>query len=600
MRVLRGTPRRGRPRKYFPDRPATQAEIMQSRRSEQRKLKLENVAVLDFETDPFDDLKQTPVYPFTACLYSRNFDPVVIWNENYEEFIAELWQVIEELPEDYTIYAHNGGKFDYMFFIHKLRGSVSFKGRGIMSASIHTKSGHKHELRDSFHLIPEKLAAYAKDDFDYSWMLKEKRNKHRDAIIKYMVSDCKYLLDIVTGFLEDFGFKLSIGQAAMAELKKHYKVKRIGEHTDEWLRSYFFGGRVECLAGRGHFMGNYKLYDVNSMYPYVMANFAHPVGNNYSRRRSGSVDENTIFIELECTNHGALVRRNDNNDTSAQEKEGVFFTTVWEYEAALDLGLIENVNIIGMIDCDMRSDFSKFILPLYAKRQLTKKALGKLKRNGITDGEEYLTVKKDDLFLKLLMNNAYGKFAQNPRRYKDHYITEPFAPPPAGFEDYRPQYECPEYWIWQKPAPATRFNNVGTAASITGAARAVLMRAIHGATDAIYCDTDSLICKDIGANTFIHNEELGAWDLEDEFVEIIINGKKTYACKKAKTLDKSDVFKIRSKGVPEGRLGWGEMLRILHGETIAVPAKAPTITKTGRQVYITRNIRATAPIKEHV
>src|SRR6185312_8763742 len=54
--------------------------------------------------------------------------------------------------------------------------------------------------------------------------------------------------------------------------------KKIGEHTDEQLRPWFFGGRVECLAGAGHFVagnGGYKLYDVNSMYPSAMANGLH-------------------------------------------------------------------------------------------------------------------------------------------------------------------------------------------------------------------------------------------------------------------------------------------------------------------------------------
>ena len=142
-------------------------------------------------------------------------------------------------------------------------------------------------------------------EFDYQKMRKGKRRAHKQEILDYLISDCVYLLDIVQGFINTFDFKISIGQAAMAELRRHYKVQTIGENTDGSLREYFFGGRVECLAGRGHFVGDYRLYDVNSMYPYVMANYAHPISGNYTKRKKGGITENTIFLEVRCRNNGA-------------------------------------------------------------------------------------------------------------------------------------------------------------------------------------------------------------------------------------------------------------------------------------------------------
>jgi hypothetical protein len=194
------------------------SERKKKHRAKMRKLSIDNIAVLDFETDPFDNLSTDEIKPFTACLYSDNFEPVIIWEEDEEKFVDGVIEAIESLPESYTIYAHNGGKFDYMFLLRRLKGEVMFKGRGIMTATV-----GKHQLRDSFHIIPDRLANYKKDHIDYSNMKKNKRHKFKQQIIAYMISDCKYLLDLVKGFATRFGLKLSIGQAAMVEIRKHYK-----------------------------------------------------------------------------------------------------------------------------------------------------------------------------------------------------------------------------------------------------------------------------------------------------------------------------------------------------------------------------------------
>src|SRR5262249_20298591 len=163
---------------------------------------------------------------FTACLYSDEFEPIIFWETDHAKLCRSIVEAIRALPHAFTIYAHNGGRFDFLFLVSHLRGDVRFKGRGIMSARI-----GKHELRDSFHIIPERLAAWQKDHFDYSRMLKTNRNNWRKEIIDYMVADCRYLLDIVKKFVDDFGFKLSIGQAAMAQLKTFYTVKKLSAGT---------------------------------------------------------------------------------------------------------------------------------------------------------------------------------------------------------------------------------------------------------------------------------------------------------------------------------------------------------------------------------
>lgn len=583
---------RGRPRTHFSDRAATGAETKRAFRQVEAQQKLENIAVLDFETDPFDVETQDRIEPFTACLYSDNFEPVIIWDENFDSFTDKVLEAIRQLPERYIIYAHNGGKFDFMFLVHKLRGRVSFKGRGIMSAKV---AGH--ELRDSFHIIPDRLSAFHKEEFDYSKLTKPKRNKYRDEIIDYMVSDCRYLLQIVKGFVARFGFKLSIGMAAMANLKRFYKVGKLADLTDAALRPYFYGGRVECLAGKGHFVGKYKIYDVNSMYSEAMANYRHPISQNYEKRRKGGIGPNTCFLEVECQNWGALVcRSEDGLETTATKDFGTFFTTIYEYNTALELGLINNVNIVSVIDNAEFSDFSKHIVPIYEGRQETKKKIKLLENAGQMNTPEYWDTKQEDMFLKFLLNTGYGKFAQNPRRFKEWYITDPDDKAPEGFEDSgMPNFRNDQYAMWSRPAPRQSFNNVGTAASITGAARSILMRAIHNAIDPIYCDTDSIICKSL-SGVEIDHAKLGAWKLEREIDEIIINGKKLYAYKYSDKDGQTAKPVVKSKGA--ANVTWESMVDMYNGAVVPFVNPAPTLDKTGRQIYMVRNLRATAqPMK---
>jgi hypothetical protein len=283
------------------------------------------------------------------------------------------------------------------------------------------------------------------------------------------------------------------------------------------------------------------------------------------------------------------------------------------------LGMIDQVDIHMSLDCLLSTDFSKFVLPLYEKRQRCKQALADLRSQGLLGTTAYIETHRDDTFGKLLMNNAYGKLAQDPARYKEHYLTDPgFGKPikyrspaekppaewlksiyemgqPDGDQFLVPYYECAQFDMWAKPAPGFRYRNVGTAASITGAVRSVLMRALTKAVQPIYCDTDSIIALDL-PGVELSKTALGAWDIEDHFSEVVIAGKKSYGARYAQPKRQSDgslaTFKIRSKGTQEP--SWDQLLHMLQGGVVHMVNRAPTITKWGDQHYIERCIRATA------
>lgn len=545
-----------------------------------RRKQKTKIAILDMETDPFDNDNQNDIYPFLAVLYSGDFC-YVIWQENWQRLIEELLGLIESLNGRYLIYAHNGGRFDYMFLVHKLRGQVSFKGRSLMSAKI-----GQHELRDSLHIIPEALEnAAGKERIDYGWFTKRERQKHRTEIIEYCISDCKYAFGIVSAFIERFGTPLTIGQAAIRELRKEYDVARLSDGTDALFRKWFLGGRVDCF-GSGLFSGDFRVYDVNSMYPSVMANYPHPIGSDFLV--NDRIRSNTVFITLECNNYGAFLSRKEHGGLTSQLRHGVFHTTIWEYEVAMRHGLISNSKIIQTVEFNKFSDFSKFVIPLYEGR----KRVRELKKKAEQSGDQYMARKyaQDEKFMKYLLNNAYGKFAQNSRRWKNYFISDPNDKPDIEELSDIPEVLNNDYWIWSKPCPDLRFNNVATAASITGAARSVLLDALVASHSPLYCDTDSIICSRLDDSVKIDAFELGAWDLEAKANMFIGAGKKLYGYHMPDKEPPKD-YHIRAKGM--NGVTWQDLLDISHGKVLSKTMNAPTLTKDGAQHYITRELRNT-------
>lgn len=531
--------------------------------------------------------------PFVAEVYCTDFTHV-FWSDDPDQLIDQICCFFDTLDtgNKWIGYAHNGGKFDWLFFVKKLRGYVSFKGRALMSAKIGPV-----EIRDSMHILPAGLANYKKKKFDYSLLLKRNRNKpeNKPIILDYLHSDCVYLYDLVKHFTDNHGFKLSIGQAAIGLLKNDYKIECLSEHADAYLREYFFGGRVECLQGPGIFNGQYALDDINSSYPFALANYEHPVSAAYTVRSNkwgGKVYPNpqTVFLELKCVNFGALGARDQDGTLTFNKPAGIFKTTIWEYETARRLNLIRDVQILKCIDFPIRTNFSRVVVPLYDERLRLKDLLDN------KDHPDFDELSRQDLDRKFLLNNMWGKFAQNSRDFCDYFYSDWSEKPPGeciGPFKFRDEDEGiwtldssvdGEFIVWKKPVQIHRFLNVATGASVTGAARARLLERIATSDDPVYCDTDCVISRATG--DIEKSNVLGAWKREADISRCVIAGKKLYGYRGTKE-------KIRCKGAQD--LFWDELEAVASGITVEKSAKAPKISKTGHQSYMDRNISLTCP-----
>ena len=526
------------------------------------------LAVIDLETDPFK-YGRVPA-PFAAGFYDgQTF--VKTWGD---DCIAQMLAHLRDYKDELVIYAHNGGKFDYWYLAHAISSPLSFIDSRLVKARL-----YHHELRDSLKILPFRLAEYQKDKIDYRKMERSKRERYKNEIIDYLRGDCVYLYELIEQFRAQFGNVLTIGGAAMREIKARYEIEHITQTEDAELRPYFHGGRCEAFK-IGEIKGDWKLYDVNSLYPHVMAEFQHPHGIIGSSAKHIPEYAPFYLAHIVAESAGALPVR---TKTGLEFPHGIVesFCTMHEINAALELGLIKIREVKRCLIFEQTRNFREFVYHFNQMKMDAEKRGDKAMR----------------LFAKLIMNNGYGKFAQNPERFREFELFD--TAEACETNGYAIDGEIPMITpglsrvIGEIPAQLRRdsYYNVATAASITGAARSVLMRALHSAKDAIYCDTDSIVCTKLNAP--IDPLKLGHWKLETEFDTFFCGGKKLYAAARAGTFyacgsdGEKRPIKCASKGAP---MKPEDIADVARGKAKTVPIEAPSLRIGESARFIERTI----------
>lgn len=528
------------------------------------KSRARRIMVLDLETDPFQR-GGADIQPFVWGIFDGDrFEHR--WGT--EGCIRSLVERIED--EHAIIYAHNGGQFDFLFMVEHLAGDVLVINGRIVEAKI-----GKATLRDSFMILPRPLAEIGpKHDFDYAKMRPAVRDRHRRAIVDYLEQDCRVLHGAVLRFHERFGRKLTMSSASMAELRKEIErserrdagitLQRLSLEKDAAIRPFFIGGRVQVLEG-GVIEDGMRYFDCNSMFPHVMKKYAHPTGNQWMPARD--LDE-ADFATVEATAEGCLPWRSDDGRLVYPRDRRVFKVTGHELRAAMQLGRVRVHAIHQAITFPVRRVFDAFVNTFYT-----------LRREAQAAGDASLA-----MFYKDVLNRAYGRFALNPDGIlRWQVVPNGQAPDEEGFE---PRFVGDKVTFWAKAAEdqdkRRAMGNVATAASITGAARAELMFAMHTAERPIYCDTDAVIARDLERPI---GTEIGDWKIEAEGDRVAIAGKKLYVMWKG-----PEVVKMACRGV---RLTGSQIEKVARGEAQWWLADAPSISIAGVQTFMKRQIRAT-------
>ena len=528
--------------------------------------KIKRWAVADCETDAFDGRE---ISPFVWGFIDSDGERKIFWNT--AEFVEHV-QAFEGM-----VYAHNGGRFDWLqagVVEHLENGEVKIINSRLASAKL-----GQAELRDSFLCLPAALEKFgAKMTFDYEILKRERAKdrygKNRQKIEQYLMQDCVALFDMMEVFIDRFGFSLTQAGAAlktwenMGGEKRRYSVAH-----DEKFRPFYFGGRCEVFEYGAPLRGKFKLFDVVSMYPAGMVDI-HPAGTDYYMSTDYKNSPGWTFWTVDATSAGAFPVR-DKHGITFPRGRNTYHVTGWELQAALETGTVTIHAARGWIP--RRTETLKpYVEKFYAEKKAADES-GDIVGRTIS---------------KIFLNSLYGKYAANPAGYFDYQIIDAgrlWAKDDAGAWVY-PGWEMHamigESDIIRRQAKNPQYFDVALAASITGWARARLWRAVCASGRPIYCDTDSLLCEDLGCP---EGSELGDWKLEhDDICAAHIAGKKLYALEL-----KTGKYKTAHKGVSSLDIEVEDIKRICAGEVVEIFRSAPSFKINGAQSFIDRKLRKT-------
>lgn len=461
------------------------------------------------------------------------------------------------------------------------------------------------------------------------------RRFYRNEIISYLKQDCVGLYDGLTEFFERYGMELTLASIAFKVLKKQFNYEQVNtkENYDDKFRPYYYAGRVQFYKlGKCETPGGYKIADINSAFSHAMLQ-PHWYSSEYRATDKISPEhKNQSFYDITCDSNGALPSRGrDKSVDFPKVKKHRFFATGWELFTGIDLGLISNVEYHVIYVPDEVLDFAPYVDYFYKLKSDADLEIKHLKQNKDTlPKDEYdsrlAKANADRDFAKLFLNSLYGKFALNPREFRDVKICRNrdecpddviistkllkqidehkrnTGHDPKGYytrkdvdgvlrwhkKVWEHSYEDPESGInfWQRPSHGPeaqkplRFYNVCTAASVTGCVRAYLARSMAKCGDVIYCDTDSIIAADISALEI--GSGLGQWKLEKDNQTVWLGGKKLYACR---GVDKK--WKKASKGV---RLSAGDIVDVCEGIEKSYSFDAPNFSVFSKSHFTTRRV----------
>jgi len=297
------------------------------------------------------------------------------------------------------------------------------------------------------------------------------------------------------------------------------------EKALDLARSSYYGGRVEAFF-IGKREGDFYLLDVNSMYPFVMANNSFPthLRSVYKRVKLGDLPamlaEHLVVADVDLkTDEPAYPYR---TPTGLICPVGQFRTVLPTPELVDALAHFRIVRVHSAAVYDGAQLFEGYVTTLYGLRK-SYQAAGNLPF-------EYLC--------KLMLNSLYGKFGQRGRVFQDAGIAqtsdaktwEEWDADTKRFVRYRQFGGLVQ--TWQNEGES--FNShPAVAAHVTSYARLWLWKLITtaGRQHVFYCDTDSLVVDksgyDILASAYL-GDGLGELKLVKQFSRMTIHGAKDY------------------------------------------------------------------------
>ena len=509
-----------------------------------------------------------------------------------------------------TVYAHNGGGWDWLSFIEWVIAknpdqrfrTIEDGGKKIIAVRVPV--GHKCTLKlvDSLRLLgcslekasqtylgigkvenggklPEWLWENQRETY-WSYALRDTENLHKIL--------CKFSDMVFTKIAPIGKLGLTLPSTALRCFTTGYLDREVtipeAQGVKDFLREGYVGGRVEVFKS-GYFP-RVKVYDFNSLYPSVMASTNVPTTGSVTHTTKCDIDRTGIFrvrfIQGDRSKLPLLLL----GGLGAYAGAGVFFTNELRRLIRMAKGKIDVIE--GFHFDNEAVLFKKYSETLYDLR--------KLDHNGPLGNTA-----------KLLANSLYGKTAQRggsneTGRFDVGEVTALIneTDEKTGKPVYKVETVNEEQGIYSvSRTKSPNFEHVGIAGTITSESRARLWESFDSGT--VYCDTDSIHTVNVADNDRVTSLDFGKLKLEYDG-EAVYVGKKMYA------LRNKDTEKVRAKGIRVGgrngfSLSFDSLRTLADGAIIPCTFKgASTASKVlrGKTACVfmeqTRRIRKTANV----
>jgi hypothetical protein len=499
--------------------------------------------VIDIETK--NGLSPKPDNFVFGVIYGRDVTMVM---RSVDEFYKEL---SKRKYRNKKIFAHNG-EFDFSGIFGNIILNVD--NSSIFNGKFISAKYNDVTLCDSFNVLPTSVKKLGEliglekldtpDEF-----LQGDDIKITPLMIDYCIRDCEIVFNSLLNVFEMVGgIRITIASLSMYYFRKDFLDKPIiyNELNDQFFDSYY-GGRTEAFK-IGKCKG--KVFDINSLYPYIMTITPFPDTKNlkkydrisvghfhYLLKRKEGIFKGKIFHRK---THLGYIPYKDEKSGKLLFPTGYFNVAVNfnELRFAIEQGVVEIISVDYVICASkMKSPFINYVNQIYSLRLKTE--------------NEFLKY-----FYKLVMNSLYGRFGMRKKYQSTYYDQIPYeliSELKQNFEYYElklfshKRNDC--YLVTENKKNEKMFFSIPSIASyITSAARVELLRGLlSNQKSVLYCDTDSIFIEGEPQEIKI-GDKLGEWKKEEKTV-IEVRGLKNYSIRDNDGMEKKIIKGVNKRSV---------------------------------------------------
>lgn len=434
---------------------------------------------------------------------------------------------------NYTFYAHNGGKFDFVLLIreslinykniHIDPKSVVELNKAFIGASL-VKGDLRINFKDSLRLLPQSLKALCLD-FNVKYKKLDEKIKHDDINLKnynsksifpllyiYLRNDCLGLIEILKTFslsvYKETNINITSCYTGASLAKKNYfsnyynhlknPIYTLSDDIDNFIRKGYAGGRNEAFH-IGKIQEKIYYLDFTSLYPYT-GTFKLP----YDKPTQSTIDDYKILTLEDLKSrfgfYNVMVRTIDKTKKpihGMKSKNGLFIFPILDSWTLFE----------GLFTEEIKEGIKNKIYEYQFLEGYEFKNAAFLKNTFIEGFENKAKAKLEgnealSLCYKVIINSTYGFFGLNRRRDG----IKVFHKDASGMIPILLNNKLISYCDYGDYSFVRCYNdlnikdfNVSIASAISSYARIRLWKAINDIEQkggkVYYCDTDSIICN---------------------------------------------------------------------------------------------------------